>query len=450
MINKIFNTIIILFLFCGISFAQNLRERQINVDLTKGMGVNADMLSGGISMPSTSTLLWAQNVWDGTGTNISTTSFSGSITISSHSVGLDERDVEGDWSTTNTPSIFDGMIRQKIVTGIDVTISSMTFAYAKFSNITNGSMSVSITDKNMSVIVSSIIPCSGMPQTGFGYKSVDFVPTQLSANTTYYILFSSAEAYEWNTYMYIQRATESGSIYDVEYKYYEDDEYWTTSYYSALYFVVYATYTQTASYTSNIKKANYCNLLTTFTVYDSQPSGTSISYYIKTSTATDDFSAKSLIPISNGSSINISTVPYIQFISTLTSTDCNITPRIDSAIIQWESSELSLTSSSSSYTSESMCSTNRNSWGYFIANDTAPTGSNITYSAVTATSTYNLTTNTPFSVSNGNIINSSTGPYIVIISSLTRTDVSVTPKIYSIAVKYFNKYIRRKPMTDDN
>jgi len=35
-------------------------------------------------------------------------------------------------------------------------------------------------------------------------------------------------------------------------------------------------------------------------------------------------------------------------------------------------------------------------WGNFVVDDTVPTGSTVTYYAVTSTSTYNLTTNTAF------------------------------------------------------
>ena len=94
--------------------------------------------------------------------------------------------------------------------------------------------------------------------------------------------------------------------------------------------------------------------------------------------------------------------------------------------------------------------TNWNGWGTFIEVSSCTTGNTMAYQAVTATSTYNLNTNPIFSIQNGDVIQSSTGPYIKIISSATYANTYNPPYINSIAVKYFNKYIRRKPMTDDN
>jgi hypothetical protein len=75
-------------------------------------------------------------------------------------------------------------------------------------------------------------------------------------------------------------------------------------------------------------------------------------------------------------------------------------------------------------------------WNIFSADVTLPTGSTANYYAVTATSTFNLTTNSSFPLVNGEKITSPVGPYMIIFSSLSRTDSSVKAILNSESVSF--------------
>lgn len=92
------------------------------------------------------------------------------------------------------------------------------------------------------------------------------------------------------------------------------------------------------------------------------------------------------------------------------------------------------------FVSKSFAASNWKSWGNFSANDTQQMSSTINYYAVTATSTYNLCTNSLVSLTKGDVLYSDVGPYIQIISSLTRTDASVIPMIDSFTITWINVY----------
>lgn len=89
------------------------------------------------------------------------------------------------------------------------------------------------------------------------------------------------------------------------------------------------------SFTSQTFNATNWGSWGTFSVTDSQPSGSSISYYVKTSTASDDFSTKAAIPVSNGSAINTTVGSYIQVISSFTRTDLTAIPLLNSFNISY-------------------------------------------------------------------------------------------------------------------
>jgi hypothetical protein len=95
-------------------------------------------------------------------------------------------------------------------------------------------------------------------------------------------------------------------------------------------------------------------------------------------------------------------------------------------------------SSTASYTSQILSASSWGSWGTFSVSDVQPVGGSITYYAITSTSTYNLSTNKPFLLTNGGLINSTVGPYLKIISSFTCADPTVVPKVNQFVVRYFS------------
>jgi hypothetical protein len=92
---------------------------------------------------------------------------------------------------------------------------------------------------------------------------------------------------------------------------------------------------------------------------------------------------------------------------------------------------------SASFTTQSSQAGSWGSWGTFTVDETKPTGSTINYWAITATSTYNLSTNTSFPLINGGSIDSAVGPYVKIISSFTRTNATAIPKLNELSITYY-------------
>ncbi len=98
-------------------------------------------------------------------------------------------------------------------------------------------------------------------------------------------------------------------------------------------FIVYYT---SGSYTSQIFNAgsNWCNWWT-FNAYDTQPSSSSISYYIVTATSTYNLNTNASIPLTKGGAISSSVGPYLQIISSFSTTNPNAIPMIDSYTVTW-------------------------------------------------------------------------------------------------------------------
>lgn len=95
-----------------------------------------------------------------------------------------------------------------------------------------------------------------------------------------------------------------------------------------------------------------------------------------------------------------------------------------------------IATTSASFTSQYHQATSWSTWGNFSVDNTVPSSTTLTYYAITSTSAYNLSTNTPFSITNGMPINSNVGPYIKIISSATRCDPASTPFLNSFTIAW--------------
>jgi len=77
------------------------------------------------------------------------------------------------------------------------------------------------------------------------------------------------------------------------------------------------------------------------------------------------------------------------------------------------------------------------SWGVFSAQEIVPEGSDISYYVVTSTSIYNINTNPAHRILNNTPINSTVGPYIKIVSTMTKSTESSIPKFSSFRVGYY-------------
>ena len=94
-------------------------------------------------------------------------------------------------------------------------------------------------------------------------------------------------------------------------------------------------------------------------------------------------------------------------------------------------------SDESSFTSQALEATNWGSWGTFSADETKPSGSTITYYIKTSTANDNFDSKTATLITNGSSISSSVGEYVQIISTFTRSVSDSIPKLNKFTITYF-------------
>jgi hypothetical protein len=231
-------------------------------------------------------------------------------------------------------------LRQKIIPQEDLYSPSLVIygtvyvvgAYTRFK--------VTINSANMTVITSSETNTNPDNPHVSG-QTITFPDNfTLSAKTTYYICFSSVAGTDSNfqifNYYFTDRYPYGGLQYllNIPTPGGEADYYWTT--YDAAddlsgFILAYTT----ASYSSQIQNAQNWQSWGTISIKDSQPSGSAISYYIKTSTANDNFSTRPGIPVSNGSVINSTIGNYVQVIASFTRTSAIVNPQLDEFSISY-------------------------------------------------------------------------------------------------------------------
>jgi hypothetical protein len=90
-----------------------------------------------------------------------------------------------------------------------------------------------------------------------------------------------------------------------------------------------------ASYTTSISTASSWGSWTNFAVDETVPSSSTLTYYIKTSTANNNFASKTATPITNGQTISSSAGPYAQVIASFTRTDATVIPKLNEIKINY-------------------------------------------------------------------------------------------------------------------
>lgn len=300
----------------------------------------------------------AQDWGAGTGTNIDTTTYSGSMSIQSNN-----NKIELLFTTISENMVLaipdvdkdvPARLRFKIISTstfdtnrIDIKLAHYT--YSQSLDVTK--VNISLCDKNMNVLtygISDSIPYS----TGiYGlqslpYMSVNFANSvTLNTGSTYYIRIATdtftsyyapnprawgcfGEWYYKPTSGILERDTYNNNWVEDSYIYGASTV--TTS-------PVYKLYntSATASFTSKISTATSWGTWGQFVVNDSQPAGSTIDYYIKTSTANDNFASKTQSSISNGQTISSTVGEYVQVIASFTRTDSIVIPKLNDFTIKY-------------------------------------------------------------------------------------------------------------------
>lgn len=157
-------------------------------------------------------------------------------------------------------------------------------------------------------------------------------------------------------------------------------------------------------------------------------SGSSVTFYTRSSS--DNETWEGWVFASTGTTIPSTVNRYLQVASTLTaSTDGLSTPTLNSITVNCVDL--------GSYTSKVNNATSWGSWGAFSASDNQGGNEEINYYVRTSTASDNLSTKAYIPVNNGSAINSTVGPYIDVISSFTRSSTSSIPKIDSVRIDYY-------------
>jgi len=269
--------------------------------------------------------IWTQDTaadWGaGSGTNIDTTTYSGSVAISeSKGWGALEKNISGGTATelnfgTNSMYAQTFYCDGGFVSEVQVNVYS-------YGGMT---LKVGIGNSNFAFIASQT---RTFADGAVGYQSFTFSTTTLTANTTYSIIVQKTDGTDANDYIYkfSDGTYAKGTAYT-----YSFPGTWTQSATDDLGFYVYGTtFTcNAASYTSQILTATSWGSWGAFTAGNTVPSGSAISYYVKTSTASDNFASKPLVSVTNGGAINSTTGNYIQVIASFTRTDATVVPKLD-------------------------------------------------------------------------------------------------------------------------
>jgi hypothetical protein len=167
-----------------------------------------------------------------------------------------------------------------------------------------------------------------------------------------------------------------------------------------------------------------------FSVFEasiSTPTGTAIGFSIRSSANGSSWGSWSDLNL--GDVIPSTPNEYIQVIATMTTTQELSTPMLESMSIS--------AYDYGNFTSQTFYANPWISWGNFSVNDYQNPDNSIFYYVKTATSSFNIANAPAMLIQNGSPIASSTGPYITIIASFTRTDVDFVPRINSTQINYY-------------
>jgi hypothetical protein len=259
-------------------------------------------------------------------TNVDTTTYSGSVAmlpfvITSSSIYISQNSTGTELTNFDT----DKKYRQGFRVTSDIFICQIDLNVLIDSG-DKGYVDISIADTNMSIIVSSM----SVPINSSGIKNINITPTKLTANTSYYLYINDSGS----TLIFSGfTGTTSNSYAGGSYWYY--DSIWNETSTRDFYFKIYNTSDVLSSYTTkSVNAGSSWGSWGTFTVDDTIPSNSAISYYAVTSTSTENLATNTAFALTDGGSISSAVGPYIKVISSFTRTDATAVPKIDEIRIQ--------------------------------------------------------------------------------------------------------------------
>ena len=199
-------------------------------------------------------------------------------------------------------------------------------------------------------------------------------------------------------------------------------------------------YSSTATYTSNVSTItnDQSNLLWNETkINDTIPSYTTAYYWVRTSTSVDMTTNSGWCPIYNNKYSTGTARRFLQYKAYLYCLDDSlgrawgVTPSLDNIYF-------SVRPSSGEFISQiKNTGIFWKSWGLFEKNDNIPAGTGINYFVKTATHLAGLTSAGWSKVTNGLVINSTTGVYIQWKSTFSTTIGTTTPRLDDVTINWY-------------
>ena len=266
---------------------------------------------------------------NGSGVNIDTTTTSGSVIMPST------------WSYTST-NIVNSYIWTRYLRQSFLTSSQNDLLSIEISNIDTRSLSdfarCSVYDNTYTLIKTTTI--AKVNQSWI----IDLSTITITKSSTYYFTITAVgtPVFAWpEVYVGVDNFYPYGKC-----QYSPDNSTWTDGYYTfssssdtALSDInFFLTYSESATYTTAISTATNFTSWGTVTINDSKPTGSSISYYVQTSTANDNRVTRPYYPISNGGVVPTTVGGYIWITSSFTRTSATAEPLINSYRINYYSS----------------------------------------------------------------------------------------------------------------
>ena len=292
---------------------------------------------------------WGQ----GSGINVDTTTYSGSVTISSTNTLQYSIARQNEGITSDSTYSF----RQMFVAPTNLNVSQIDIIIGPLSSL--GSITLAIGDYVGDYLPSSTYLTSiSVPMANLSagpVQNITIPSANLVANTTYYVYISTdGSATSRNTYTeggYPLAPSNMQRLFNGTWRHYSDG--------SVLPFNLY-TFVTTATYTTNISTATSWGSWGRFTADETVPANSSITNYVQTSTAPNNLSSRPLIQVFNGGGINSTVGPYIQFIASFSRTSSNASPMVNKVSFSW--------SGTNNYIPASLSYNNR----YYLAVNTNP------------------------------------------------------------------------------
>ena len=281
----------------------------------------------------------------GSGINIDTTTYSGSVAISSGTT--DQQNITLDPALASHYYTNGDQYRQKFIPAVsgDLTRCALTIRKNTTYNPTeSGTLTFFITDGSETHLSTATVNYSDLTNYSATYQNLPFQNVSLTAETTYYITLATvtvpsnsvSSRWTWQSDCYARGNLETmtaGTTYWI------NDSGISTG---DLNFITMIG-SNTASFTSqSLNAGTGWGTWGTFTAGETKPSGSDIDYYVKVSTYSAGLASASLISVNNNVTIPSSVGPYIQVVSSFTRTDVTVTPKLNDFTINYYANDINV------------------------------------------------------------------------------------------------------------